>query len=101
MSRIELAPQVLDDLRRIQAHLQVHDSANGLKRMQQIVAAIDVSADNPLIGRALENSLHELVIGRGADGYVALYKYLAGLDVVLVLALRGQREAGYVSEGQK
>lgn len=96
MSRIELAPQVLDDLQRIQAHLQEHDSANGPKRLQQIMAAVDVLADNPLIGRALENSLRELVIGRGASGYVALYKYLDGLDVVLVLAIRAQREAGYV-----
>ncbi|MBA3904269.1 MAG: type II toxin-antitoxin system RelE/ParE family toxin, partial [Rhodocyclaceae bacterium] len=28
-------------------------------------------------------------------GYVALYRYVAEIDTVFVLALRSQREAGY------
>lgn len=35
------------------------------------------------------------MIGRHARGYVALYRYIAEIDTVFVLALRGQREAGY------
>jgi hypothetical protein len=37
-----------------------------------------------------------LLIGRGAQGYVALYRYLAVIDTALVLAIRAQREGGYV-----
>ena len=37
----------------------------------------------------------EYMIGRHARGYVALYRYIAEIDTVFVLALRGQREAGY------
>ena len=57
--------------------------------------AIDVLADNPLIGRELEHGKRELVIGRDAHGYVALYRYVEAMDTVVILAIRAQREAGY------
>jgi toxin ParE1/3/4 len=50
---------------------------------------------SPAIGRPAGDGLGELVIGRGNDGYVALYRYDRLLDIVTVLALRHQREAGY------
>jgi hypothetical protein len=39
--------------------------------------------------------MRELVIGRRSRGYVALYAYDALQDRVLVLAIRGQKEAGW------
>ena len=50
---------------------------------------------NPLIGRPVPDDKRELVIGRRSRGYVALYRYVAKIDTVFVLALRSQREAGY------
>ena len=50
---------------------------------------------NPLIGRPAENGKRELVIGRRSHGYVALYRYVAEIDTVFVLAIRAQREAGF------
>ena len=50
---------------------------------------------NPLIGRPSEGGKRELVIGRGSRGYVALYRYVREIDTVIVLAIRGQKEAGY------
>jgi predicted transcriptional regulator len=50
---------------------------------------------HPLIGRPVRGDLRELVIGRRARGYVALYRYVPELDTAFVLAIRGQREAGY------
>ena len=41
------------------------------------------------------DELRELVIGKRTHGYVALYRYVAALDTVFVLALRSQRETGY------
>lgn len=88
MARIELAPEVSDDLERILEHLT-----------RGIIQAIDVLATNPLIGRlAADSSNRELIIGRRAQGYVALYRYLPEIDTVFVLALKNQREAGYKRE---
>ncbi len=38
----------------------------------------------------------ELVISFGATGYIALYRFVVQLDEVRVLALRQQREIGYL-----
>jgi len=66
------------------------------------LAAIDVIRDgieilerHPLIGRSCEEGLRELLISYGKSGYMALYSYEQRQDVVLVLAIRNQREAGY------
>ena len=48
-----------------------------------------------MIGRPAGDDRRELLIGRDAHGYVALYRFLAVIDTALVLAIRAQREAGY------
>lgn len=99
MARIELAPEVSDDLERILEHLLQHGAGNIAARLRGIVQAIDVLATNPLIGRPAANtSNRELIIGQRTQGYVALYRYLPEIDTVFVLALRNQREAGYKRE---
>ena len=95
MSRIEIAPEVGDDFERILEHLVQHDPGNAARRVGEIIAAFDVLATNPLIGRPAPRDTRELIIGRGARGYVALYRYVPEIDTVFVLALRSQREAGY------
>jgi len=99
MSRIELAPGIGEDFERILDHLLHHEVDNAASRIGDIIKAIDVLEHNPLIGRPVRADLRELVIGRRTRGYVALYRYVAELDTVFVLAIRGQKEAGY-SEGQ-
>ena len=94
MSRIEIAPEVADDLERILDHLLQFEIVDARARLGDIFTAIDVLAHNPLIGRIVRADLRELIIGRGARGYVALYKYVTELDTVFVLAIRGQQEAG-------
>lgn len=95
MARVELAPQVGEDFDRILEHLSLHQSAQAAARIDDIIKAIDVLERNPLIGRMVRSDLRELVIGRRARGYVALYRYVAELDTAFVLAIRGQKEAGY------
>jgi toxin ParE1/3/4 len=97
MSRIELAPEVGDDLDRIFDHLADHDVVDAPSRIREIIQAIAVLEQNPLIGRPAYADKRELVIGRRSHGYVALYRYVAEIDTVFVLALRSQREAGYTS----
>ncbi|MEY2167301.1 MULTISPECIES: hypothetical protein [unclassified Rhodanobacter] len=38
----------------------------------------------------------ELAPEVGQHGYVALYRYVDSLDIVFMLAVRAQREAGFV-----
>ncbi len=99
MTAIELAAEVGEDFDRILNHLAEYQVENAELRIREIIAAIDVLEHNPLIGRPLKNDKRELVIGRRAQGYVALYRYVVELDTVFVLALRSQREAGYAEQG--
>lgn len=95
MARIELAPEIQGDFDRILEHLTEHAAEDAPGRIGEIIQAIDVLQHNPLIGRPVFADTRELVIGRSARGYVALYRYIEGADTVVVLAIRGQREAGY------
>jgi plasmid stabilization system protein ParE len=53
---------------------------------------------SPQIGRPVKDGKRELVIGRATRGYVALYRYVAAIDTVFVLAVRAQREDGFKRE---
>ncbi len=98
MSRVELAPELVEDFDRIVDHLAQHGSADTAKRVQEIIEALAVLERNPLIGRPAVADMRELVIGRGSRGYVALYRYVEAIDTVFILALRSQRETGYPRE---
>ncbi|MFZ4539593.1 type II toxin-antitoxin system RelE/ParE family toxin [Propionivibrio sp.] len=98
LSRIELAPEVSNDFDRILDHLAQYEVENPASRIREIVEAINVLEHNPLIGRPAKDGKRELVIGRQAHGYLALYRYVAKVDTVFVLAIRSQREAGFVIE---
>ena len=95
MSRIELAPEIVADFDRILDHLLEHESRQAPARIRLIIGALEVLREHPLIGQPVHRGLRELVIGRGASGYVVLYRYVAPADIAFVLAVRSQREAGY------
>ena len=95
MARIEFAPEVADDFDRILDHLDEYGVDDRSARIGEIIQAINALEFNPLIGRPVAPDMNELVIGRDARGYVALYGYVAAIDTVFVLAIRRQREAGY------
>ena len=95
MSRIELAPEVGNDFDRILDHLAQHEVENPVLRIREIIEALNVLEHNPMIGRPASNDKRELVTGRSSHGYVALYRYIAEIDTVFVLAVRSQQEAGY------
>jgi plasmid stabilization system protein ParE len=95
VARIELAPEIVVDFDGIIDSLERHEAAAIASRLQGTIEAIDVLERNPLIGHPAGCGMRELVIGRDTRGYVALYRYLPEIDIVLVLAIRSQREAGY------
>ena len=74
------------------AGFEVEDPAT---RLDEIVQAINILGHSPLIGRPVKDGKRELIIGRGARGYVALYRFVPNINVVFILAIRSQREGGY------
>jgi toxin ParE1/3/4 len=95
MARIELATKVLQDFERFIDHLLRTGAADAPERIEEIIQALDILTHSPLIGRPVKNGNRELVVGRDARGYVALYRFAEVIDTVFVLAIRSQREAGY------
>lgn len=98
MARVIYAALGLADLDRLTDFLVQNDSSAALETVGLITEAMQVLENHPLIGRPAEQGLRELVISRGKSGYLALYSYELDQDAVLVLAIRHQREAGYVPE---
>ena len=95
MTRIELAPEVLDDFDRIFDHIAPFDAGSAPQRIGDILDAIQILTRSPLIGRPVKDGKRELVIGRATRGYVALYRHVAGIDTVFVPAVRAQWEDGF------
>jgi plasmid stabilization system protein ParE len=95
VARVVLAPLAEEDLARVSALLAENDPGAAPGTYDLIASAIDVLASHPLIGRPAEHGYRELVISRGKSGYLALYDYVTDDDVVIILAIRHQREAGY------
>lgn len=95
MARLALEERARSDLERLVEFLLADQPATAVRTADLIVDGLSVLVRHPLIGRAAENGLRELVISRGRSGYVALYEYLEAEDLVVVLAVRHQREAGF------
>ena len=91
MARIELAPEVVDDLDRFLDHMSQFDAVDIAKRIEEIIEAIQVLAHSPQIGRPVKDGKRELIIGKGARGYVALYRYLAEVETLFILAMINSR----------
>ena len=61
-----------------------------------IRSAVENLAAHPLLGRRVHGDIRELVISFGQTGYIALYRFVVPRDEVRVLAIRHQREIGFV-----
>jgi plasmid stabilization system protein ParE len=86
MAQVIYASHALDDVQR----------ASPPANVSAIQSAVDNLAGHPLVGRRVEGDLRELVISFGETGYIALYRFVVQKDEVRVLALRHQREIGYL-----
>lgn len=95
MARVQITTRALDDLERLFDFLAEHNPKLARERMLSVRRAFDLLADHPLLGREAEDGRRELVLSRGKFGYVAKYRWVAAEDVVLILAVRHQLEAGY------
>lgn len=87
MAQVIYSARALENLERA---AQLPDSLPAIESATANLAA------HPLVGRRIEDDLRELVISFGATGYIALYRFVVQRDEVRVLALRHQREIGYL-----
>ena len=97
MARLSYSARALGDLERLVDFLVDSDPVAASGTVALIMQAVQIVEDHPMIGRPCEADLRELVISRGRSGYLALYDFVESEDVVLILAIRHQREAGYVA----
>ncbi len=96
MATVSYAPRAFADLEKLRDFLAESDPHAAVRTIDLIVDAVAILEQHPLMGRPAEADLRELVISRGKSGYLALYRYDGERDRVLVLAIRHQREAGYL-----
>ena len=100
MVSLEFAPEITKDFDRIFEHFSEYNPDAAPERITEIIEGLDLLSRHPLIGRPLAGGLRELVLGNKIRGYLALYKYVAELETVFILAIRSQREPGYVRQGE-
>ena len=95
MVKIVYTQNAVNDLVRLTDFLIEVDIKAASETINLIEDAINILDRHPLIGRAVDEEIRELVISRGATGYVALYSVEEHKNVILILAIRHQREAGF------
>lgn len=85
----------MEDLEPLGEFLLQIQVPNATRLHATILDAIAILENHPKIGRKVGTDLRELVISQGRSGYLALYRYDEGFDVVRLLRVRHQREAGF------
>lgn len=95
MAKVIYSDDALEDLERIIEFLISSSPDAAAAAIGRIRQAIEVLSDHPVLGRRVDGLRRELVISRGASGYLALYRFDEGGDLVRILRIRHQREAGY------
>lgn len=96
MAQVVYSAYALENLERAMQFLREKNPELAVASAAAIRSAVENLATHPLIGRRVEGDLRELVISYGATGYIALYRFDIQRDQVRVLALRHQREVGYL-----
>jgi addiction module RelE/StbE family toxin len=93
--KIVYSQHAVNDLVRLTDFLIEADIKAASETINLIEEAVSILVRHPLIGRTVDDEIRELVISRGATGYVALYSFEEHKNAILILAIRHQREAGY------
>ena len=95
MTVISYTSNFWDDIARLTNFLLTQDTELALNTYDIVMDGIGLLSKHPEIGRlSLKNDLRELVISRGKTGYIALYSYDSSLDLITVISIWHQREAG-------
>jgi plasmid stabilization system protein ParE len=96
MPRVIFAAAALRDIERLRAFLRPKNPSAARRAGEAILRGVQGLGTNPRMGRLVEDlpeQYREWVIAFGDSGYVARYR-IDG-DVVTILAVRHQKEAGF------
>lgn len=97
MPQVIFSPAALRDLQRLREYLHNKSPLVAQRAAQTIRQALAQLGQQPAMGRPVEGlpeAFREWVIPFGDSGYLARYR-LEG-ETVVILALRHQREAGFI-----
>jgi plasmid stabilization system protein ParE len=95
VARVVYSRNALGNLERVFDFLEPVTPEDARAAVEAIRTAVEMLEHHPMIGRAVTEELHELVISFGRTGYIALYRFLPARDEVRVLAIRHQRQLDY------
>ena len=96
MATVVYSKRALNHIERAFQFLRDKNPAAAAIAVTAIQSAIGNLAAHPLVGRRIEGDLRELIISYGHSGYVALYRFVISSDEVRILAIRHQREVGFL-----
>lgn len=96
MATVVYSKRALEHIERAFEFLRDKNPDAAQSGVTAIQSAVDNLAAHPLVGRRLEGELRELIISYGHSGYVALYRFIVSADEVRILAIRHQREVGFL-----
>ena len=95
MAQVIYSDEAFTDFERIVVFLLEGSPERAAEALHDIRSAVDILDAHPLMGRRIDAYIRELVISWGETGYLALYRFDAAIDLVRILRIRHQREAGY------
>ena len=98
MATVQIAERALADLERLFDFIAAENPKKAREHILSVRKAFELLTDHPLLGRPAEKGRRELILARGRYGYIAKCRWLPAEDVILVLAVRHQLEAGYAGE---
>jgi plasmid stabilization system protein ParE len=98
MATVEITRRALADLERLFDFIAAENPQKAREQILSVRKAFELLGDHPLLGRTAEDGRRELILSRGRYGYIAKYRWLPAEDIVLILAVRHQLEAGYTGE---
>jgi plasmid stabilization system protein ParE len=96
VATIVCSTRLLDHLERAFEFLREENPEAAVAAADAICSAVENLGAHPLLGRRVHGNIRELVISYGATGYIALYRFLVPQDAIRVLAIRHQRDIGFV-----
>jgi plasmid stabilization system protein ParE len=96
VATVVYSARALAHLERAFGFLAIENPNTAVAAASAIRSAVENLAAHPLVGRRVHGDIRELVISFGQTGYIALYRFVVPQDEVRVLAIRHQREIGFV-----
>lgn len=94
MAQVVYSEQALIEFERIIEFLLEASPGTAAATLSNIRSAIQILETHPLIGRRVDDPIRELVISRGASGYLALYRFDPTIDIVRILGISERRAIG-------